>query len=678
MANGISVGAGGIILRDGAPYRGIGINYFSAFSRRLKDAEDTSYREGFAELAKHDIPFVRFMAGGFWPVDYDLYMSDKEAYFKLMDDVVATAGKHGVGLIPSLSWYTACVPDLVGEPRSAWGDPESKTMAFMRAYTEEVVLRYVDSEAIWAWEFGNEYSLAADLPNAAEHRPWIHPELGTATTRSEADDMTQDMVVTALREFAEVVRRFDARRPITTGNSLPRSAAHHLRAEGAWTQDSREEFAANLLEVTPDLHDLVSIHLYPHDHEGRFGQSYTAYEELLHLSMEAAGRAGKTVFVGEFGAPDSEKPEARDAARRENFMLLNAIELEEAPLAALWNFDLPQQEATINVSATNHRSYLLSALQEANRRIKYVMEGGHHADLESGALRGRLRDNLANAGRAGGGLNPLYYGEYLGKSIYREDSVGLNFEHIFNGTDADAEISMFTPRKDPCTLVRHSERSATLHWPAEDSAWGVDCSMRYTFESPGVVDLECSLTPTREHFPLGYAAFMWASYMNRTRDRKIHFWGMDGEREGWVSFGENTAEGFETGTISYAGVDDLPYEADSNSLNIVEHPTKKFSLPFYYGLVDGDGALATEGDTLAYIMMFDRCAPIRFAMWNFIADAAGRPDPHSPAWDWQFVVRKPEQGKTYGYRARVVIKPFTSPEDIREAYKAWAGQVSGS
>ena len=36
---------------------------------------------------------------------------------------------------------------------------------------------------------------------------------------------------------------------------------------------------------------------------------------------------------------------------------------------------------------------------------------------------------------------------------------------------------------------------------------------------------------------------------------------------------------------------------------------------------------------MAYAMMFDQEAPIRFALWNYIRDESGRPDPHSPAWD---------------------------------------------
>ena len=298
------------------------------------------------------------------------------------------------------------------------------------------------------------------------------------------------------------------------------------------------------------------------------------------------------------------------------------------------------------------------------------------AHIESGRLSGRLLDNVANAGRQGSGFNPLCHTLYPGKSVYRLDFVGLNFEHIFNGAAGDKNISMFTPRKDPCKLLRESPRIASLTWPAESSSWGIRCKMTYQFSPPNAIDLTFKATPTVDRFPHGYAAFMWASYMNRTRERRIHFYGCNGGREGWMSFGDDLENGFETGTVPCAGIADLPYEEESQTLNLIEHPSKKFLKPFYYGLIDGDNDLTTADDTLAYIMMFDQAESIRFALWNFIQDQEGRSDPHSPAWDWQYVIRSPEPGKAYGYRARVVVKPFAGREDVEREYSEWLASLS--
>ncbi|MGB2819413.1 MAG: hypothetical protein WBF17_00425, partial [Phycisphaerae bacterium] len=193
---GLSVRPDGVLIRDGRPFRGIGVNYFDAFYRTLKDPNDTSYDEGFRTLAAHGIPFARFMCCGFWPVENRLYLTDRERYFRLLDGVVKSAEKHGVGLVPSLFWHRGTVPDLVGEPCDQWGNPESKTHAFLRTYTREIVTRYRSSPAIWGWEFGNEYNLSADLPNAAKHRPPTPARLGTPATRTARDELTRDMVRT--------------------------------------------------------------------------------------------------------------------------------------------------------------------------------------------------------------------------------------------------------------------------------------------------------------------------------------------------------------------------------------------------------------------------------------------------------------------------------------------------
>jgi hypothetical protein len=287
----------------------------------------------------------------------------------MLDDVVRAAEETGIGLIPSLFWFSACVPDIVGESRGAWGDPESKTIAFMRQYIADVVPRYVNSPAIWAWEFGNEYDLAADLPNAATHRPYVHPRLGTPAERTEKDDMTTDMVVTAYREFAKAVRQDDPHRAITTGNSLPRPAAHHMLTEGSWTHDTREQFQQRLILTSPDPIDLVSVHVYPFDPEARF-DGKTTYEEILSLAMAACQKAGKALFVGEFGAADDGKHGGPEGPKHENRVLVDAIVNSGVPLAAIWVYDLEQQADTFSITPENDRAYLLELVADANKRMQ--------------------------------------------------------------------------------------------------------------------------------------------------------------------------------------------------------------------------------------------------------------------------------------------------------------------
>jgi len=369
-AQGLMVGADGTLLLEGKPFMGFGMQYHDCFRRRLLDPEDTTYRAGFEELASYDIPFVRFMACGFWPAEMQRYLKAPEAYFELMDDVVATAERVGMGLIPSLFWWSPCVPDIVGEPINQWGNPDSKTHAFMREYTRRTVTRYRSSPAVWAWEFGNEYNLAIDKPNAMDTLPWVVPERGTPATRGAADVLCFEDLDIALRAFADEARKHDPHRVLSTGHAIPRPSACHLRLEGTWARDTREQYIQALRDQNPDPYAFIGLHLYPAALEERyFGRDEISFDDLLVPAMEAARRAGKVVFVGEFGAHDDERA-TRAQARRHNESLIQALLRNKVPIASYWVYDYARQDAAINVTSSNHRSYVLDLLRDANHILR--------------------------------------------------------------------------------------------------------------------------------------------------------------------------------------------------------------------------------------------------------------------------------------------------------------------
>jgi hypothetical protein len=359
---GLTVHEGRLIWK-GRSYRGIGANYFSLFSRTLKDPNDRSFQTGLHRLSQAQIPFVRFMACGFWPVDWDLYLHDKDEWFQCLDGVVKCAEKHEIGLIPSLFWYMPTVSDIVGESMDQLGNPGSQTSAFIRQYTKEVVLRYRHSPAIWGWEFGNEYNLHVDLPNASEHRPPVWPQLKTALTRTTQDELSAQAMLTAFAEFAGTVRKYDKHRILITGNSLPRPSAYHNSREKSWKRDSAEQFAEILLRDNPDPFDTLCVHVYPQsDYPAQAKDPTDLIKTFSHLSV----RAGKPLFIGEFGTPLTlgEKEE------RERFLeLVHAIEAHAVPLSAFWVFDYAGQDKDWNVTFSNRRNYMLQLVAEANQRM---------------------------------------------------------------------------------------------------------------------------------------------------------------------------------------------------------------------------------------------------------------------------------------------------------------------
>ena len=110
----------GQLMRHGTPFRAMGINYYDCFVTSLESPETPEFVQGFKVLKEdYKIPFVRFMAGPFAHTGWHLYVEDPDAYFAKFDRVVEAAEEAGIGLIPSLFWYVATMPDLAGEPLSA-------------------------------------------------------------------------------------------------------------------------------------------------------------------------------------------------------------------------------------------------------------------------------------------------------------------------------------------------------------------------------------------------------------------------------------------------------------------------------------------------------------------------------------------------------------------------------
>jgi len=361
----------GVLVQNGKPYRGMGVNYFSLASRALKSPPDRSYEKGLRELSEAGIPFVRFMACGFWPSDWDLYLTNKPAYFSRTDDIVRCAETNHIGLIPSLFWNMATVPDLMGEPIDQLGNPDSKTIAFIRQYTREVVTRYRGSRAVWAWEFGNEYALAADLPNAEKWRPPVWPTLKTALQRTSRDELSSQAMITALAAFAETARSLDPDRLLVTGNALPRASAYHNTHEKSWKPDSPAQFENILLRDNPDPFNTLCVHVYPREKEKEiYPGGATNLPALVATLQSLARKAQKPLFIGEFGAPSTMSP-TEESARFEE--LVTAIESNAVPLSAVWVFDHAHQDKEWNVTFTNRRAYMLHRIGAVNRAL--ALEG---------------------------------------------------------------------------------------------------------------------------------------------------------------------------------------------------------------------------------------------------------------------------------------------------------------
>jgi len=346
----------GVVFKAGQRYRGVGANYFDVFLRTLHEPTNTTSIDGLEKLGQAGIPFARF-AVAYDEADWRIFLDHREEFFRRLDAVVAAAERAKVGLIPSFFWSFMSFPDLSQEPRDQWGNPESKTCALMRRIVGAIIDRYKDSPALWAWEFGNEANLGADLPNAAQFRK---------PGGTERDDLTAKTMVVMLQEFAKEVLRHDARRLIIAGHSHPRAAAWHNTAEKSWKADSQAQTLEILRRDNPAPLDTIAIHIYADQPVAKETAVWAKDNgEYLRAVRVLAQELQRPVFVGEFGLASTGQP----AETKARFTaLLDDLERARVDLAAFWVFDLPSQSQDWSATFENDRSFMLKLTAEANRR----------------------------------------------------------------------------------------------------------------------------------------------------------------------------------------------------------------------------------------------------------------------------------------------------------------------
>jgi hypothetical protein len=346
----------GVVVYAGRPYRGVGCNYYDLFLRVLHDPANTTSLGGLRRLGDAGIPFVRF-AIAYGRADWEVFFNNREVFLRRLDLAVKAAEQARVGLIPSFFWSFMDFPDLANEPRDQWGDPDSRTHAMMRQVVAAIVERYKDSPGLWAWEFGNEANLMADLPNAAQFRK---------PGGTEHDDLTAKAMAVMLAEFAKEVRRHDAHRLIIAGNSHPRASAWHNTAQKGWQPDSRQQTLEILRRDNPAPLDTIAIHAYADQPVSKEMAAWAFdHNDYLLAVRDLSRQMKRPVFVGEFGLASK----GDEAATRMKFeQLLGAMERAEVDLAAFWVFDFEGQAQDWSVTFDNARAYMLTLTAEANHR----------------------------------------------------------------------------------------------------------------------------------------------------------------------------------------------------------------------------------------------------------------------------------------------------------------------
>ncbi len=367
------------LMKDGHRFRAIGVNYYSPFADLLTHPDKAAayrkaWRNDFRSLHAAGVPFIRFTLLPFWPTDARPYIDHPQTLLPYLDQFVSDAKTFHIGLVPSVFFNYLLLPDYFGEPISAWGNPASRTRQFANLLTRMLGHHYAGNTSIWMWEFSNETNDWDDFPNAWKYFR-TNPREGTPSSRLPRDDYSSRQLISAFKAFSNAIHQTDPGALVDSGFDIPRNNALHL-AMGSVTRDDVADFQ-QVLARDNGPGDLISIHVYPVDfnkpYSKRFSDQPVGPAEFIPIAANAARRACKPLFIGEFGAPDDGSDGDSNQSLKDFHIILDAIVHSSTSLAAAWVFDFPFQDGkngNYSITPDNSHRDRLRLITKANARLR--------------------------------------------------------------------------------------------------------------------------------------------------------------------------------------------------------------------------------------------------------------------------------------------------------------------
>jgi hypothetical protein len=285
-----------------------------------------------------------------------------------------------------------------------------------------------------------------------------------------------------------------------------------------------------------------------------------------------------------------------------------------------------------------------------------------HSTFKVGDLTAVIGDNAAHEQHRAGynGVWSLIHNTAGARSIFVPAVAGLNFEHIFNGEEPPDSKTFFEPRTAEMTFKQLSDSEGELHQPPTPT-YHVESWTRFKLVAPHYLDMTFRCVPHQHVFPRGYMGLFWASYIHAPLDKAMYFTGgtPDQQQPLWTQLctqfhnrDSTVLHREDKLTLTYAQGRDTLFK----SLSML-----RYHLPLFYGNHDG----------LMWIVMFDRTEGIRLAHSPSGGGVNAALQTTNPAWDFQFIVPKPEVMKEYGFKARTVLRPRCSRDEVLEEYRKW-------
>lgn len=284
-----------------------------------------------------------------------------------------------------------------------------------------------------------------------------------------------------------------------------------------------------------------------------------------------------------------------------------------------------------------------------------------HTVLRAGDLTAVIGDN-GGQGEHRAGYNGVWSLEHAQgtRSVFVPEVAGLNLEHIVSGEHLDDSGKFFEPRNAPMQLNPLSDTEAELHQPPTPT-FHVESWTRFQLAAPHYLDMEFRCRAHEPIFSRGYMSLFWASYMNAPADKSMYFLGgLDSEHDQWTQL--CTQWHNDQSTVRHRDDQfEMTFPEGSRNTLFKSLSRFRFDLPFFYG----------HFDDLVWIVMFDRAEGIRFTHSPSGGGQNAERKSTNPAWDFQFLVQKPEVMREYGFKIRTVLRPRCSREEILAEYSKW-------
>jgi len=319
------------------------------------------------------VPVTGYNPSGYdIPGDLDLWIENPMEYWELFAQMIEELNINGIRIVPVFLGNWTQFPAMTRENTAEMiTNPESESFKLLKMYIADFIERYLDHPMLYFYELTNELNLRADLDQVTQ----CQNENPFTELCLPVGNFSTDQMIVFTKRLADFVRSLDSNHLISSGFSLPRSAAEHIRRYPGWltggpdwTTDSLEEFKKNLAEIHEGL-DIISIHFGNGKDNERFGIVGKYNADLLHLVKETADSLGKQLFIGEF-VEDPPINFFPDALFMQN--VLDKIVDLDIPYSAPWVWQSYQFVPYLHTSHSIESGFtdvFIEKLKETNSRL---------------------------------------------------------------------------------------------------------------------------------------------------------------------------------------------------------------------------------------------------------------------------------------------------------------------